>query len=290
MAEFVQFLRKLNPLLEGDMRRFQGGSCDMKEMVSTDPDFYSPFRQKAPLLVRAMGTIYSDINRLATVAGFFNIIAFRSTFYKSPWATESLQWFDSYDHWIQYLRASGKTGNEATNFFTYSRAYGQPTNHMHLDNLATYWAQRQKWLDHLHENSSRDVLELYRFFLNFTNVGSLTAMLIVGDLVECGFAPMPPVQKWAKLVADVNKGARMQLESLKLVSIGTSTPAQKRRQLVASAFVDIYNYANQELTPEERQQMGFNVIMVEHALCKKGRIATHLLRRNASRAKKSRRK
>ena len=96
----------------------------------------------------------------------------------------------------------------------------------------------------------------------FSNIGELMALLICGDLVEAGIIPMPSAEEWAKLIAKVGKGSKAGLEMCSFIE------GNNNQQRICEAFVSLDLALQQELSNKEKEAIGYNVIMLEHALCK----------------------
>jgi len=89
---------------------------------------------------------------------------------------------------------------------------------------------------------------------------------MVGDLALCGFIGMPTAEKMGELVARVGKSAKDGLKVLGLL------PIDAEGERVKVAFVKLHGYIMANLDTCSRQDMGYNVVMLEHALCKYKRI------------------
>jgi hypothetical protein len=96
----------------------------------------------------------------------------------------------------------------------------------------------------------------------FPNIGGLTALLIVGDLIEAGVIRVPSPDEWGSLVVDVDKGAKKGLRDLKLID------ANAPPHTVVQEFKALNNFILERLTLEQREAMHYNVVMLEHGLCK----------------------
>ena len=192
--------------------------------VAKRPDFLLPFRQKAPTIKKALETIYSDTDRLLEPEGLWNILTFRGVTYGSPYAEEDLEWFNSYSEWDEYYQASKK--EQLNGYFVDTCAYG-PSNRVRcIDNISLYWEERHRWTSFIRK--SPKVEDMFKFLIQnrdkasaskkvFHNIGSLTALLVCGDLVELGILQMPTVEEWAGLIFKVRKGAVCGLQCLALL-------------------------------------------------------------------------
>jgi hypothetical protein len=96
----------------------------------------------------------------------------------------------------------------------------------------------------------------------FPQLGGLAGMLLAGDYAEAGLVPMPTITEMADICYKINKGAKAGLTCMQLLKVDeTSEECQ-------TAFKNIYKHVDEGFTDEEKEIMGFNVIMMEHALCK----------------------
>jgi len=83
---------------------------------------------------------------------------------------------------------------------------------------------------------------------------------------------MPSVDKMAKLIAKLGKGAKSGMEQTGLIRAGCSAKE------VCNAFVSLDLALQRELGVEEKEDMGYNVIMLEHTLCKVARLSRAVTR------------
>lgn len=254
--------------------------------VISNLDFYSPFRQHAPSLTNARREIYADVNRLASDngVGFFNILAFRGVFFGSPFAiSDRYRWFDSLADWEQF-RVTGKeeeNKHEGEEYYVKKNCYGQSQTGRKLSLLSSYWNQRLLWND-LFDNSKPEkptVTRVFRWLTSrytdkttktsttlFSNIGTLTALLICGDLVEANILPMPPAREWAESIVKMGKGSKAGMEMCGFIG------EDSNQEQFCSAFASLDQALQTELRAEEKTTMGYNIIMLEHALCKINRI------------------
>ena len=250
--------------------------------VNSDHDFYLPFRQHAPSLANARREIYADKERLAhdNSIGFFNILAFRGVFFGSPFArSDHFRWFESLDDWTNFHDANKavvkSVGPNETEYYVKRNCYGRTQKERSIDLLSKYWEQRTRWNDLFHKPTMPSVKEVYEWLsrsltkghtTQFRNIGSLTAFLICGDLVEAGILSMPSSNEIGQLISSINKGAVAGMQLFDLVAEGA--PSEE----ILQAFISLDAALERELLMEEKRDMGYNVIMLEHALCKMNRL------------------
>ena len=83
-----------------------------------------------------------------------------------------------------------------------------------------------------------------------------------GDLIEADILSMPTAHEWGGLIYALRMGANDAMEMLGLIRKKAS------KEEVSKAFASLDLALQQELTEEEKAAMNYNVIMLEHALCK----------------------
>ena len=101
--------------------------------------------------------------------------------------------------------------------------------------------------------------------LAFTQAGSLSRVLIVGDLVYAGIISKPTLDEMGTIIKDLNKGA---VAGLTKIGLLPSTTKKHSSEDVVEAFRNAYDTLQSNLTKEEWDAMGMDVLTVEHSLCK----------------------
>jgi hypothetical protein len=240
--------------------------------VFSELDLFLPFRQHAPSLANARREIYADIDRFPGEdgAGFFNVLAFRGVFFGSPFAqSDRYQWFDTFADWEKFLaegsevaKKHGKDGEEEK-YYVKKNCYGQSQIDRSTKLLSNYWDRRLLWSSKFNQPTKPSVTEVYKWLeSNIRNIGGLSALLICGDLIEADILPMPTANEWGGLIYTLKKGANSAMETLGLIN------EQASRAEVIEAFISLDLALQQELTEEEKVEMKYNMIMLEHTLCK----------------------
>ena len=282
----VVFLRRLLPILSPSF--VAPPNNDILIRVSSKLDYYLPFRQHAPSLSNARQHIYADIDRLKgnDGVGFFNILAFRGVFFGSPFSQSNrFRWFDSLADW-EHFRATGDEEEDGYNneeYYVKKNCYGQTQTTRELSLLSSYWENRLRWNDMFNQQEKPSVTRVFRWLTSakinketrksttlFPNIGQLTALLICGDLIEAGVLDMPSASDWAESIDKMGKGSKEGMVACGLVGPDCD------RDGFCKAFVSLDNALQAELTKEEKDRMGYNIVMLEHALCKIKRIGAHL--------------
>jgi hypothetical protein len=283
----LQYLRHLLPLLSPS---FVPGPTSGKiiHKVFPDLDFFCPFRQHAPSLANARQEIYADIDQFPgeNGAGFFNVLAFRGVFFGSPFAQSNrYRWFDTFDDWenfrtegMEIAENHGDDGDEEK-YYVKKSCYGQSQIERSTELLSTYWNQRLLWSKEFNTPRIPSITEVHKWLTKrvttnqknttlFRNIGDLTALLICGDLIEAGILQMPTAHEWGELIHSLRMGAKSAMCMLGL----TSKKASKSE--VSKAFASLDIALRQELDEEEKVAMNYNVIMLEHTLCKIKRLTS----------------
>lgn len=258
--------------------------------VCKNHDYYLPFRQHAPSLSNARHKIYTDIDRLTSDdgVGLFNILAFRGVFFGSPFAqSDRYRWFNSLDDWKHFQDTGKKEANKhkGEEYYVKKNCYGQAQTGRKLSLLSSYWERRGQWKDMFNKPENLTVKKVFRWLTSritdeennssnssklFSNIGSLTSLLICGDLVEAGILPMPSASDWAKSIIKMGKGSK---EGMKLCGLVRESCSDEE---FCAAFTLLDQALQRELKEEEKKVMGYNIIMLEHALCKIKRLGVEL--------------
>lgn len=285
----MKFLRRLLPILSPSFVPPKDDEVITK--VISNLDYFLPFRQHAPSLKNARRVIYADVDRLASDdgIGFFNILAFRGVFFGSPFAqSDRYRWFKSLTDWEHFRDAGkGKANNyNGEEYYVKKSCYGQSQKGRELSLLSSYWDQRLLWNDLFNISPKPNITQVFRWLTSrhmvtdntgtnklttlFANIGDLTALLICGDLVEAGILDMPSASEWARSIDKMGKGSKAGMEICGFVGSGGG------RDQFCTAFASLDQVLQTTLEEEEKEAMGYNVIMLEHALCKIKRIGVAL--------------
>ena len=253
--------------------------------VASDFDFYLPFRRHVPSLANAQRVIYADVDRLTSDdgVGLFNILAFRGVFFGSPFACSNhFRWFNSLADWKNFYNGQQEEAKkyDGEEYYVNKNCYGQAQIGRQLSLLDLYWDQRLLWNNKFNKFPKPTAGEVFAWLISrhpsvnkstnknkhsatlFHNIGCLTALLICGDLVEACVIPFPTAKEWAELIAKAKKGARAGMEMCGLIV------KESGKEEVCEAFALLDRALQHELRDEEKAAMGYNIIMLEHTLCK----------------------
>jgi hypothetical protein len=279
---FVDFLRHGMPLLKNGVAAHVNSSNQFLKKIAKSPDKFMPYREHAPTRIRSRDSIYNDPAGLRTSVGFWNVLCFCGVFYGSEFACEDGRHFNDLDDWKAF------SNDKSESYFVVKSAYGSLQGDRSIDQVKEYWAKSHLW-EPLIKKKDLSLFDIYNFLLQssvdggrstssrkkgsqppkgnnkssskkvFVNIGSLTAILIIGDLICAGILPMPSPLDWGKFIEKVSKGALDGMIMLGLIDEDTTVP---------QAFADLYDFVNGVLTPEEKSAMTYDVLMSEHSLCK----------------------
>jgi hypothetical protein len=234
-------------------------------------------------LKNARREIYADLHLSDCKDGvaFFNILAFRGVFFGSPFSqSEHFQWFKSYKEWKEF---KAKNKKEALNvcrveedYYIKKNCYGRSQKDRSLDLLEAFWTNRDSWNDIFAKSTQPTIEEVHNWLVHsrekstskFYNIGSLSALLICGDLIEAHIMPMPSSHELGKVIYKLKMGGKKGMKALGLVSEGD------KLDVFCDAFAALDTYVETTLGAEEKEAMGYNVVMLEHTLCKIKRLTT----------------
>jgi hypothetical protein len=267
-------LRHLLPIISSSHSSSTSGLVIKK--IKSELDFFLPFRQHAPSLANARREIYSDVDRLAspTGVGLFNILAFRGVFFGSPFAkSDHFRWFNHYEDWERFMidekEEATKDGRIEEDYYVKLNCYGRSQKDRSTKLMERYWKQRSLWNDVFNQSTKPIVKQVYSWLTatdkgasRFFNIGSLSALLICGDLIEAGLVQTPSSREYSELIFKVGKGAK---EGMMMIGLVKDNPNLEE---LCEAFESLDLALQHELTEEEKKAMGYNVVMLEHTLCK----------------------
>lgn len=253
-----------------------------KNSHSGGQDFYSPLRELAysrRRVTSSLGPFERDFIR--TPGGFFSALVFRGvTFSCAKFLERSHNnRFASLEAWetaVAEAKSSGLSDSDICNV----RAYGTAQPKRTINNAKAYWqAASTLWPELLRVNGAGTTGKISwkdgHGFLRkedpnrqdlLPEIGPLTSLLLTIDLVYAGIFEYPTLDDFAATVWKVNLGGRKGLGNLKLAS--TSIALQDFQAM----WKALYNATDQQLSAVERENMGWDMFILEHALCKGARL------------------
>ena len=276
MDLFYRFITFLLPLLDTPGPITNRGAFIHK--VSLDRDFLLPYRNMAPTLQLAHQADpgpYS-LNSVRTRGGFFSALVLRALTFSAPMVVEDGHvYFESFEDWYDFEQAATAEG-KPKEYFADVSAYGTPNRFRNTSIVPELWKASSLWEERIEdlEDGQFDPIEFYQWIcgkeashhtVKFTNIGPLTAYLLTADYVHAGMVKMPTLDEMATLIHSIGRGALAGLRALGLLPRGQQAATVND---VSLALDKLVNFLSEKLTEEEKKKMDFNLILVEHALCK----------------------
>jgi len=136
-------------------------------------------------------------------------------------------WKQFQDEGSEVAKKYGKDGDKEKYYIKRS-CYGQAQTDHSTELLSNYWDQCLLWSAKFNKPTKPSITEVYRWLMSrvsingeagtlFHNIGSLSALLICGDLIEAGTLPMPMAHEWGELIYSLKMGAHSGMERLSLI-------------------------------------------------------------------------
>lgn len=258
-----------------------------------DPDAFLPIREKAPGRVRATQADgpYAD-GTIQTVGGIFSAVVFRSITYRSPFFYNQRMVFDSWQDYSSFIDGlcgqpdwQGMTRRDQ--YFCLDAPYGgRPNPQRNVELAEQYWAsvKDRRWPAFCSATPKPTFAQMLRYFDPkrkesniFPQLGNLSSMSLVCDLAYSSVCEMPTIQEMAECITSWNSGSLKGLQLLGLVDVfpkGTKRPEKVRA--VVQALQEVWDFLSSKLSKEEQEEIGLDVIVLEHSLCKLSRSDKYL--------------
>ncbi|KAJ3515258.1 hypothetical protein NMY22_g14501 [Coprinellus aureogranulatus] len=244
-------------------------------LLSQNPDFYSPFRERAPSKVRfggPNGPLSPSV--IKTTSGLFSAVTFRGILYNTPFSLhpEAPMVFSNLDDWHTQMAAFRNSHPEsAANpyYFCNPNAYSrQPIAGRSLENAELFW-DKAVGLDW--DKRTQNVLPFAECLhiiteANFPTMGNLQLFLLAGDLHYAGVCHPPEFADVADfLFCQKPKGGS--LKALAFLGLITDIRHASRQEIeLALRFLD--SHLKRVLSESERVLMLYDLICLEHLSCK----------------------
>ncbi|TEB23703.1 hypothetical protein FA13DRAFT_1797886 [Coprinellus micaceus] len=254
--------RELWTLLKTSMKIMDGtsvgGNDELKTVVAKlrgDRNCYLPFRERAPDLLRARGEGgFFHADNVKTTAGIFSALVWRVVSFATPFAKEQRMTFNDYNDYLDETFWESLTQGSVPRWedFTSSR------------------------------RTFNDCLEYFRKKVKkksiFPGLGNLRSFLLVCDLSYAGVCQPPDEYEMARCILDNAGGSLKELVKLGLVPSKDHMPLDREDKVykVGVGFQEVVGSLENEMTQEEMQEIGLDLICVEHILCKAHKLAPHL--------------
>jgi hypothetical protein len=243
--------------------------CKFLRSVSASSDRLLPFRNLAISRKRILqsGGPYAP-EHIGTKEGFFSTLIYRGVTHNTPFLQEQKTFYTSLDDWKATCDPLRKAGKEKEYFCNLS-AYGQPIRAREVDNVLGYWEalQDERNTSWLTAEKKIDPYDLFCLIKRFRGFGPLTAFQLTMDYAEGGKTRELTIDHMARFICMVNAGG---LKGLQLIGHQVSKEDQAG---VANALVAFQKRFTMVIPERKREEMGFGLVMMEHALCKLCRMA-----------------
>ncbi|KAH6894930.1 hypothetical protein BKA70DRAFT_1439101 [Coprinopsis sp. MPI-PUGE-AT-0042] len=234
--------------------------------VQRHTDLYLPFRDHAASRRRilAPGGPFSP-EHLRTVAGLFSALVYRGITHNLPYLRDSnpstaTRLFIDFNHFVSTVKPY-----ESKHICNVS-AYGSASRARKPANARSYW----EWATQSENNNwllggatqTLKFTDAYNKFLKLPAFGTLTAYLLAADYALAGVVEFPSPKEVGRVLRAVRSGGWKSLGN-GVFQFDVSSP-----DATAEAFETYYSRLEAALPVERRVQMGFDVFVAEHMLCK----------------------
>nr|GAT47143.1 predicted protein [Mycena chlorophos] len=263
--------------------------------LETHPDALLPFRHLAPSLKRTYEPDGPYDTQFAnTMAGFYSGLVFRGVTFNTPFSRAGRLVYDGHGDFeaaTSLFRQSYETENDQpapSNLCCNTNAYGS-SNHGRTIHLAQDYANSLHRpdlpRDLLAGGNSIDFLEFWTYLRSskpedgkwFPGLGPLASYLLAADYTYTSprLVTVPTFKQMGYAVTSLNKGAASALETLRLIPrrelTAKGAPRKPNENDVQWGLKVVYDALQRHLSPEVQRAIGFDLIMVEHSLCKYSR-------------------
>ncbi|KIL55663.1 hypothetical protein M378DRAFT_17743 [Amanita muscaria Koide BX008] len=234
------------------------------DLVERNTDMRLPFRDRAASRRRILeedGPFSGD--HLLTREGFFSALIYRGVTYGTQFLQEEKTFYPDLQAWSSRYQLLRSIGHGET-YFCKKDAYGTAAAARSPDNVQNYWDAAK--IEELRPHPGKSFTEFFQTIKKSPRMpafGSLTAYLLSADYAIAGGLQKPSVSELGGIIHGINKGGRKGLE---LLGYGCSSSKE-----TAKAFSEVYGGLQAFFTGEERRNMDFGPIFLEHALCKLSR-------------------
>ncbi|KAJ7144541.1 hypothetical protein C8R44DRAFT_865450 [Mycena epipterygia] len=282
---FVDFLVE-SYALEGDV----SNPNKFQQHLIERTDYLYPFRELAPSRRRAVqddGPFTEQ--RARTDAGMFSALIHRGITFGTDFSFEYTMFFHDADEFND-VKSTATDNYRADHgceppedFFCDSGAFGA-SNFRRTANLVEIYAgqlQKFSWKEKLGGQKQMPFLECWDWLRGDTDVqtekrfpvlGPLAGYLLTADLSYVGVVIPPTLDDIATVIWDMNKGAVAGLEALHLITVRPKSAGGTRKRAdkgeVKNAVKLLFKLLQQRLPKEMQRAVRFDLIVLEHSLCK----------------------
>jgi hypothetical protein len=263
MHRFAAYLRRMRPLLDPQFS-ILNMTDPLLIAAYNNKDELSPFRERAPSRVRVQGPHgpYRE-DYLWSRTGIFNAVTFRGITYRA-----NVLFDPTFPIFYPNLNAfqeavAGRNIDDIRCMF----AYHTPNSFRVPELAETYWRYSAEWPGLL-AGGPLDFDACVEFLMHdkpnyFPQLGPLCAFLTAGDLAYTSAVNMPSADTVGKYIGLIRKGSAVAMKELDIISHNEHQVA-----VFCSGAQRLHNFLLNDLTREERIEMGYEQLTMEHALCK----------------------
>lgn len=222
----------------------------------------------------------------ATEAGLFSILIFRLITFNTAALREMPSGerkavFGNLSAWEEYIEAvKTRLPGHDEDFYCNTFALGHnKVKERTLANARSIWeaSQSSKWTEFCQDLplSFRDCFKKIGDLhpqggSKIPGLGILTQYLVCTDLVYSGAVAMPSAEEIGQRIYQLGKGG---LRGLQFLGYCDKSPSEEG---ATAAFVQFVRDIEEALSVEEKTEMGWDVLVAEHCLCKISRLKHHL--------------
>lgn len=277
---FIKFYRTLIPLLDGSDRLPQS---NLAAVVAGDADYYLPFRERAPS--RAISLRHPSpfsVDNLRTRSGFFSAALIRAVTFSAPvLVKDGRALFHSWEDWVSLTEEQGanKDEDEFRRYFARVNAMGTPCKSRNPNSARKVWDGTSGWEDIVREKSNIPFTEFRALFrrtagqsptrLPVYGLGPLCAYLLTADYAYTDLVQKPTSTDIGRAILELNLGSFKGLQILGFIHANDAKPPL---HAVVAALDILHHSVESHFTDEELEIMGYDLIVLEHTLCKISRL------------------
>ncbi|KAF6759688.1 hypothetical protein DFP72DRAFT_1063426 [Ephemerocybe angulata] len=281
MRIFIDQVERLYPLLDApDIPPLLPPSSATKQekaayayisRVYRNSDKLLPFRDLAPSRRTILGPLgpYSPPN-LRSRAGFFSTLVYRAITHHSEFLTSAGEvFFHDLDH---FTRSVSQYQNKSPKFFCDPSAYG-PSTRLSLDFAEAFWTASGKstnndWLIRDVGTTFEQLIQMFATSADFPSIGPFIAYQLAADYAVAGVIPIPSPKEMGRLIFRTGKDT-----VVALIELGFCCRTEEE---AGEAFETLAKEVISRVSTARRDQMSFNVILLEHMLRKHRHLSTKL--------------
>lgn len=257
----------LRSVTTGDMSQL----TPLQQWCLADQDKRLCFRELATgrwRMTQPQGAAHPEMFELP--GAIASIFIHRGITFSCPFSHEQATYYASFAAWQQQLTAcQANTASLDPEYICSKTAYGTPIAGRSASWAERYFQAESHYRHYFREEKSYKAAQAEFLATNSTTkskylpqIGSLIATLLASDFVYAGKVTMPTAAEMGTLVHHLKMGANSGLQILTLI------PQNATQEQVQEAFVKAYDHLNAAIPPDVKEAMKFDVIMLEHALCK----------------------